>query len=201
MIHRLSLAAEQSILLDTISLPSAIQAHTCFTTPYCDFHSKYQTLDGSCNDPYNPNSQTIANLLGQPMLMVSRLSIKIFIFFFLQVMFKMILGIDALRAASDGSPLASARNVSLTVFDDQTETRFRPHFGHHAVRTVYQSRLAIHSSAFSSVLNGSTIPQDLADKSCLPIPISPDDEFFNANGTVRKTCMNFVRSITGPRLD
>ena len=113
----------------------------------------------------------------------------------------MILGIDALRAASDGSPLASARNVSLTVFDDQTETRFRPHFGHHKVRTVYQSRLAIHSSAFSSVLNGSTIPQDLADKSCLPNPISPDDEFFNANGTVRKTCMNFVRSITGLRLD
>jgi len=55
MIHRLSLTAEQSILLDTISLPSAIQAHTCLTTPYCDFHSKYRTLDGSCNDPYNPN--------------------------------------------------------------------------------------------------------------------------------------------------
>jgi len=115
----------------------------------------------------------------------------------------MILGIDAPRAASDGSPLASARNVSLTVFDDLMKPDFdltlaTMQFGQFINHDL---QFTVQPSVQCCYPNGSTIPQDLADKSCLPIPISPDDEFFNANGTVRKTCMNFVRSITGPRLD
>ena len=37
---------------------------------------------------------------------------------------------------------------------------------------------------------------------CLPIAVSPNDRFFNVNKPATiTTCMNFVRSIAGPRLD
>ena len=48
--------------------------------------------------------------------------------------------------------------------------------------------------------DGNEMDPNLLHPSCFPIAVPVDDAFFN-KPTVTKTCMNFVRSVTGPRLD
>ena len=40
--------------LASISLSDSYFADSCFETPSCDAHSKYRTIDGSCNNLQHP---------------------------------------------------------------------------------------------------------------------------------------------------
>lgn len=46
--------------------------------------------------------------------------------------------------------------------------------------------------------NNDMMDPSLAHPACMAIPVAPDDEFYNINRTIT-TCMNFVRTVTGPR--
>ena len=123
--------------------------------------------------------------------------------FKIQMNYFLLKGIHDPRVASDGSPLPTARQVSLAVLNDGfvpdlDRTLANMQFGQFINHDL---QFTTQPSVQCCYTNGSTIPSNIADPSCLPIPIAFDDEFFNANGIVTKTCMNFVRSITGPRLD
>ena len=56
------------------------------------------------------------------------------------------------------------------------------------------------STDISCCPEGNAILPTVSHPACFPITVPVNDTFFN-KPTVTKTCMNFVRSVTGPRLD
>jgi hypothetical protein len=76
---------------------------------------------------------------------------------------------------------------------------------------LYVIFLSINNSRTNDVANGTdisccsstggTLSASQLHPACLPIAVRTNDKFFNVNTTTITTCMNFVRSIAGPRLD
>ena len=67
------------------------------------------------------------------------------------------------------------------------------------------------STNYSSIANGSdiscctstggTLNASQLHPACLPISVPTNDRFWNVNATTITTCMNYIRSMAGPRLD
>lgn len=131
--------------------------------------------------------------------------------------------------ATDGSALPSARAVSVAIFGAgdkplSTATLALMQFGqfiNHDFQSSAQFtfckkkiKMSINSQLLTRVLTtaangtdisccsstGGSLDASELHPACLPIEVAIDDKFFNKN-KVTKTCMNFVRSIAGPRLD
>nr|CAH0110806.1 unnamed protein product [Daphnia galeata] len=113
------------------------------------------------------------------------------------------------RAASNGSALPSARLVSTVVFGGadralNTTTLALMQFGqliNHDFQSTTQFTFTNGSDISCCTSTGGTLNASQLHPACLPISVPTNDRFWNVNATIITTCMNFIRSMAGPRLD
>ncbi|XP_046449770.1 chorion peroxidase-like isoform X2 [Daphnia pulex] len=171
----------------TVINDTCLTATTCPSSP-----SKYRTADGSCN------SLSITNL-GKANTDYRRLTTPAYAD-----------GIESPRVASDGSALPSARLVSVRVLGGAEKPTNAT-----ALALMQFGQLINHDFQSSTTFTfsngtdiscctsaGGSLDASQLHSACLPISVAINDKFFNPkNATTKITCMNFVRSIAGPRLD
>ncbi|CAG9132466.1 unnamed protein product [Plutella xylostella] len=144
-------------------------------TPPCP-PSKYRTLNGTCNNPNYPLRWGVSNTPFRRVLPAVYAD-----------------GISAPRTGADGSPLPSARDVSVTVH--------RPSYAHDVSFTVMLAvwgqfidhditATALNKGTNSTPLSccGSNLPPH---PECFPVPLDVEDPFYQQYNL---TCMEFVRS-------
>ncbi|XP_043188450.1 peroxidase-like [Amphibalanus amphitrite] len=148
----------------------------------------FRTADGSCN---NANSR----YLGAAMTPFAR---------FLPPRYND--GVQtARRSVNGGTPLPSARDVSLTVHRDVNLTSTRitmmvmqwGQFLDHDLTSSAQAR-GFNGSVPRCCLDGRELPVDERHPDCMPINIPTYDPFYSR---FNQTCMEFVRSSPAPRPD
>ncbi|XP_034944630.1 chorion peroxidase-like [Chelonus insularis] len=150
---------------------------------------KYRTADGSCNNFKHP-------WWGSAMSTMQR---------FLDPFYDD--GIETIRKSKHNNPLPSPRDVSSTIHRDKdiplaSLTHMLMQWGQfidHDMIATAQSK-GFQGSFPQCCRNSGTEFQrpELMHPDCLPIPVSPDDEFFKQ---FRVRCLEFVRSGPAPRND
>lgn len=147
--------------------------------PECNKHSKYRTIDGSCNNLKHPTwgqAETAFNRLLHPA--------------YDDV-------IDAPRqTGKHGHPLPLARVLSRTVATDSSHphskmTTMFMQFGQFLDHDFTKTPVTDHGTDI-------TCCDGLDHPDCFPISIPHDDGFY---GQYSQTCMDFVRSLPAPRKD
>jgi len=150
----------------------------------CDFHSKYRTPDGSCNNLHSPmwgKSFTPFNRLMPPMYGD---------------------GIDSPRRSMNGMPLPNPRVISFTL-SPETKTLSK-YFTHLLIQWGQFVDHDITRTAIQRTLSGKGIlccnPEfernpKLLHPSCYPIEVPENDPFY---AQFRSKCMSFVRSAPAP---
>ncbi|EFX87999.1 hypothetical protein DAPPUDRAFT_221219 [Daphnia pulex] len=117
--------------------------------------------------------------------------------------------IQSPRVSSNGSELNSARLISTTIFGGadrplSTTTLALMQFGqfiNHDFESTTQFTFTNGSDISCCSSTGGTLNASQLHPACLPVSVPTNDRFWNVNSTFITTCMNFVRSISGPRLD
>ncbi|KAK2704787.1 hypothetical protein QYM36_016995 [Artemia franciscana] len=179
---------QAGIGLSRFSLTETQLGSTCLMQPRCNFRSKYRTIDGSCNNLRIP-------LLGRSQTTFNRL---------LDAQYGD--GIWSERRSKDGTKLPSARFVSASIASDAEVPRPElsvaiAHWGQfidHDITLTPTFTLRNGSGIECCSSNGRMLPPSFLHPQCLPIEIPNNDRFYSR---FRRTCMNFVRSMIGQRMD
>ncbi|XP_037956398.1 chorion peroxidase [Teleopsis dalmanni] len=168
-------------------------AHHCAPPHHCrNPRARYRSFDGSCNNPLSDRS--LWGAAGQPMERLLPPAYED--------------GIWTPRMHSvDGKPLLGARETSRKLIADVN----RPHPKHNLLVMQFGQFIAHDVSQTASVRweNGDLVqccspdglhmlPKENRHFACLPIDVSPDDEFYS---TFNVRCMNFVRLSLYPHED
>ncbi|XP_049875791.1 peroxidase-like [Pectinophora gossypiella] len=149
------------------------------TPPHCP-PSKYRTVDGSCNNRNNPLRWGVSHTPFRRVLPADYAD-----------------GISAPRTGINGTPLPSARDVSVTVH--------RPSYAHDSSFTVMLAVWGqfidhdITATALSKGANSTSLsccdPSQPPHPECFPVPLDVEDPFYQ---DYNLTCMEFVRSAPAP---
>ncbi|XP_042882642.1 peroxidase-like [Penaeus japonicus] len=173
--------------LQQFSVKDTIISSTCPAPPPCGEKEKYyRTIDGSCNNLDNPS-------WGQARTTFQRLKPP-----------KYSDGLFRPREGRDGSPLPSARVVSISTVVDADRPQLDltlsvmqwGQFIDHDLAHTPIFRLGNESGIECCSESQSFIDPSFRHPGCFPIEIPADDPFF---GRFRRRCMNFVRSMWAPR--
>ena len=119
--------------------------------------------------------------------------------------------------STTGAALPSARAVSIVVFGSADRpmskvtlalTQFGQIINHGFESTTQFTFCKMHNYTIANGTGisccsstGENLNATQLHPACLPIAVPTNDRFFNVNTTTITTCMNFVRSIAGPRLN
>ncbi|XP_025202646.1 peroxidase-like [Melanaphis sacchari] len=146
----------------------------------CDAHAKYRTINGSCNNLQNPN-------WGAALTPFYR---------YMNPEFSD--GISAFRVQSDGSPLPNARNLTLTLFQDMSNScddkynEILVPWGQFIAHDVAYSPVRSVNSSFP--VNLSHCDDENSPIECkAAISLSPNDPVY---GKYNMTILKFMRLIT-----
>ncbi|XP_075976327.1 chorion peroxidase [Anticarsia gemmatalis] len=184
------LKARQAISDDEVALD--LIGHTdgpfCMPPPTCDPNSRYRSMGGDCNSLVTPTWGSVHSSF-QRLLPPDYSD-----------------GIWAMRSASSGLPLPSARQVSSTLLLDGSH----PSATHNLLFMQFGQFIAHDTSAgvvFTAgnrsaisccTASGTPLPPELQHFACAPIMAATDDPFYSQFG---QTCMNFVRVQLAPASD
>ncbi|XP_022248992.1 chorion peroxidase-like isoform X2 [Limulus polyphemus] len=170
--------------LSSFSLQNTVVNSVCPVIPPCP-STKYRSIDGSCNNLQNPTwgkSFTAFVRLLRPQYAD---------------------GLNEPRVASDGSPLPSAREVSVTASPDadlphRSLTLLTMQFAQFLDHDLTLVGLTKARDGSGIVCCKEQILKNikLRHPACFEIAISRNDPFFSRFG---ETCMEFVRSLPAPR--
>ncbi|XP_060804485.1 chorion peroxidase [Amyelois transitella] len=152
----------------------------CLTDPPPCQPSKYRSMDGTCNNLDNPLRWGVSRTPFRRVLPANYGD-----------------GISSPRTGTDGSPLPSARDVSVTVH--------RPSYAHDTTFTVMLAVWGqfidhdITATALSKGENSSSLsccdPTQPPHPECFPVQLDVEDPFYQ---DYNLTCMEFVRSAPAP---
>jgi len=186
----LGLTEQQSQAALRLSSNFSIINNTCLTPTICSSSAKYRSINGTCNN-LNLTNLGAANTDYRRFTPPNYSD-----------------GIQTPRLASNGSSLPSARLVSVIVFNNNdvplsNNTLALMQFGqfiNHDMELTPTFTYSNGSDITCCTSTGGTLNASQLYPACLPISIPTNDKFFNAPVYLRN-CMNFVRSVAGPRLD
>ncbi|XP_029656077.1 peroxidase-like protein isoform X2 [Octopus sinensis] len=188
---RLGLTKKELSILPELSDVPQPEFRCPFRTPRCSPNSKFREADGSCNNLQKP-------LWGKAGMPLKR---------FLSPWYDD--GVSSPRTLGVfGNPLPSARLVSTTIHEADSENTRNPFVSH---MVMQWGQFIDHDITNTPVDTGfqhadiscciDDIPDDVRKRlevdlrnreSCFPIPIPSNDRHF------KKTCLNFVRSMQSP---
>ncbi|XP_014781054.1 peroxidase-like protein [Octopus bimaculoides] len=188
---RLGLTKKELSILPELSDVPQPEFRCPFRTPRCNPNSKFREADGSCNNLQRP-------LWGKAGMPLKR---------FLSPWYDD--GVSSPRTLGVfGNPLPSARLVSTTIHEADSENTRNPFVSH---MVMQWGQFIDHDITNTPVDTGfqhadiscciDDIPDDVRKRlevdlrnreSCFPIPIPSNDRHF------KKTCLNFVRSMQSP---
>ncbi|KAK3094643.1 hypothetical protein FSP39_004362 [Pinctada imbricata] len=153
----------------------------------CDFNSKYRTADGTCNNKKNA-------IWGRSLTPFER---------FLFPMYED--GINSPRTLDvNGSPLPESRKISTEIHQKSSPSswdklaHFAMEYGQFVSHDIMMNALS--KGRYMSNLDCCSTKIRSPRRNCFPISIPKNDPFFG-QPHIRRTCMNFVRSLSTPGLD
>ncbi|XP_050543951.1 peroxidase-like [Daktulosphaira vitifoliae] len=186
LVNNFNLTRDQgTFALPNFSILDTVLGDTCPRTSFCQPH-KYRSTDGSCNniqhEQWGRASTALQRILPP----------------------KYADGVNLPRSkASDGSPLPSARVVSITFTQDvdapsENYTMLLMQWGQFLDHDMTQTPISRGQmgSGITCCRNGREIDVSLQHPDCFPIEIPRNDQMF---GPFNERCMEFVRSLPAPR--
>ncbi|XP_050420368.1 peroxidase-like [Adelges cooleyi] len=186
LVNDFNLTRDQgTFALPSFSILDTVLGDTCPRTSFCQPH-KYRSTDGSCNNIQH-------EMWGRASTALQRILPP-----------KYGDGVNSPRStAADGSPLPSARLVSVTFTQDvdapsDNFTMLLMQWGQFLDHDMTQTPISRGQmgSGISCCRNGREIDSSLRHPDCFPIEIPRNDQMFSPFGEM---CMEFVRSLPAPR--